>query len=168
LFGARRGSSGLLCRCIFRLWTRLGYRDRIVPSRRPSVELVQRANRIISRPRVSPETDDATVQKLRDKSRKLENEGEEDIVQQLGPYIIPAMDEVPDPRLTWNADQPWFNYVPLPLNPNVLIDPLPLPKPKPDLVFCVVGQELAGLTEEPARHGCTSDMESESHSCEPS
>ena len=50
--------------------------------------------------------DDATVQKLRDKSRKLENEGEEDIVQQLGPYIIPAMDEVSDPRLTRNADQP--------------------------------------------------------------
>jgi hypothetical protein len=43
----------------------------------------------------------------------------------------------------------------------MLIDPLPLPLPKPDLVFCVVGQELAGLTEEPARHGCTSDMESE-------
>jgi hypothetical protein len=101
----------------------------------PPVELMQRANRIISRPRVSPEMDDATVQKLRDKSRKLENEGEEDIVQQLGPYIIPAMDEVPDPRLARNTDQPWFNYVPLPLNPNVLIDPLPLPKPKPDLVL---------------------------------
>jgi hypothetical protein len=45
----------------------------------------------------------------------------------------------------------------------VFIDPLPLPLPfpKPDLVFCVVGQELAGLTEEPARHSCTSDMESE-------
>jgi hypothetical protein len=58
----------------------------------PPVELMQRANRIISRPRVSPEMDDATVQKLR---RKLENEGEEDIVQQLGPYIILAMDEGP-------------------------------------------------------------------------
>jgi hypothetical protein len=54
-----------------------------------------------------------------------------------------------------NPDQPWFNYVPLLLNPNVLIDPLPFPKPKPDLVLCVVGRELA------ARHGCTSDMESE-------
>ena len=80
-----------------------------VPSRRPSVELTQRANRIISRPRVSPEMDDATVQKLRDKSRKLESDGEEDIVQQLGPYTIPAMNEVPDSRLARNADQPWFN-----------------------------------------------------------
>jgi len=43
----------------------------------------------------------------------------------------------------------------------VLIDLLPLPKPKPDLVFCVVGRELAGPTEEPAGHGCTSDMECE-------
>jgi hypothetical protein len=51
----------------------------------PPVELMQKTNRIISRPRVSPEMDDATVQKLRDKSRKLENEGEEDIVQQTRP-----------------------------------------------------------------------------------
>jgi len=51
----------------------------------PQVESKQRANRIISCPRVSSKMDDATVQKLRDKSRKLENEGEEDIVQQTRP-----------------------------------------------------------------------------------
>jgi hypothetical protein len=39
-----------------------------------------------------------------------------DIVQQLAPHIIPAMNRVPDPRLASNADQPWFNYVPIPLS----------------------------------------------------
>ena len=34
-----------------------------------------------------------------------------------------------------NADQPWFNSVPVPLDPDVLTNPLPLPKPKPDLAF---------------------------------
>jgi hypothetical protein len=40
------------------------------------VELMQKANRIISRQRIFSEIDDAAVQKLRDKSRKLENEDE--------------------------------------------------------------------------------------------
>ncbi|KAL9126365.1 MAG: hypothetical protein Q9217_004567 [Psora testacea] len=34
-----------------------------------------------------------------------------------------------------NSGQQWSNFVPLPLDPDVLIDPLPLPKPKPDLAF---------------------------------
>lgn len=79
--------------------------------------------------------DDATVRKLRDKSRRLENEGEQDIVQKLALHIIPAMAEVPDSRLARSAGQPWFNYVPIPLEPSILIKPLPLPMPKPDLAF---------------------------------
>ncbi|MCJ1246810.1 hypothetical protein MMC30_004019 [Trapelia coarctata] len=88
--------------------------------------------------------DDATAQKLKNKSRKLENEGEKDIIQQLGPYIIPAMNELPDPRLARNADQPWFNHVPVPLKPSVLTNPLPLPKPRPGLAF---GYSEAAFTE---------------------
>jgi hypothetical protein len=73
------------------LWTRLGYRDRIVPSRRPSsgIKAESEQNNLvstsISQNGRCPKMDDATVQKLRDKSRKLENEGEEDIVQQTRP-----------------------------------------------------------------------------------
>jgi hypothetical protein len=113
----------------------LGYRNICINRQDPPVELMRRATRIISRPRASPEMDDPTVQELRGTVRRLENKGEEDIVQQLAPHIIPAMNRVPDPRLERNADQPWFNYVPVPLDPSILINPLPLPKPKPDLVF---------------------------------
>ena len=113
----------------------LRYRNIYIERENPPMELVRRATRIISRPRASPEMDDATIQKLREKSRKLQNEAEEEIIQQLGPHIIPAMDEIPDQRLARNADQLWFNTVPVPLDPSILTNPLPLPRPKPDLTF---------------------------------
>lgn len=113
----------------------LRYRNIFINRVDPPAELIERANRIILRPRTSPEMDDATVQKLRDKSRRLENEGEQDIVQKLALHIIPAMAEVPDSRLARSAGQPWFNSVPIPLEPSILINPLPLPMPKPDLAF---------------------------------
>jgi len=113
----------------------LRYHNIYINREDPPVELMRRANKIISRPRASPEVDDATAQKLSNKSRKLENEGEEDIVQQLGPYIIPAMNELSDPRLARTADQRWFNHVSIPLKPSILTYPLPLPQPKPDLAF---------------------------------
>jgi hypothetical protein len=96
--------------------------------------LIQRAKRIVSRPRASPEMDDAAVQDLYT-ARRLQNEAEEEIVQQLAPRIIPAMNRVPDQRLARNADQAWFNSVPVPLDPSILTNPLPLPRPKPDLAF---------------------------------
>ena len=113
----------------------LRYRNIYIEREDPPVELIRRATRIISRPRVSPEMDDATVQRLRDKSRKLRNEAEDIITKQFGSHIIPAMDEIPDPRLEMNADQVWSNSVPIPLDPDVLTNPLPLPRPKPDLAF---------------------------------
>jgi hypothetical protein len=113
----------------------LRYRNIYIERKDPPTELVRRATRIISRPRASPEMDDATVQKLRDKSRKLRNEAENEIAQQLARHIIPAMDEIPDQRLARNADQLWFNSVPVPLDPSILTNPLPLPRPKPDLAF---------------------------------
>ncbi|KAK5214682.1 hypothetical protein LTR47_012110, partial [Exophiala xenobiotica] len=45
------------------------------------------------------------------------------------------MKKIPDQRLEMNADQPWFNSVPVPLDSSILTNPLPLPKPKPDLAF---------------------------------
>jgi hypothetical protein len=122
----------------------LRYRNIYIERENPPVELMHRAKRIISRPRASPEMDDAAIQKLRDKSRRLQNEAEEEIVQQLGPHIIPAMDEIPDQRLVRNVNQLWSNSVPVPLNPNVLTNPLPLPRPKPDLAF---GYSEAAFTE---------------------
>ena len=122
----------------------LRYRNIYIEREDPPMALMQQAKRIVSRSRTSPEMDDVTAQELRNTTRRLQNEGEEDIVQQLAPHIIPAMVKVPDPRLARNADQQWFNYVPVPLNPNVLINPLPLPKPKPDLAF---GYSEAAFTE---------------------
>jgi hypothetical protein len=122
----------------------LRYRNIFIERENPSPELMRRAQKITSRSRASPEMDDATIQKLKDKSRMLRNEAEEEIIQQLAPRIIPAMDELPDQRLARNADQPWFNSVPVPLNANVLTTPLPLPKPKPDLAF---GYSQAAFTE---------------------
>ena len=122
----------------------LRYRNIYIEREDPPMELVRRATRIISRCRASPEIDDAVIQRLRDKSRKLQDEGEEEIIQQLVPDIIPAMKEIPDQRLAQSADKLWSNSVPIPLNSSVLISPLPLPKPKPDLVF---GYSEAAFTE---------------------
>ena len=101
----------------------------------PPQELMRRAHRIISRSRASPEADDLAIQELKDRSRRLQEDAEEEIVQQLAPGIIPAMNRLPDQRLARNADQSWSNAVPLSLKPSVLTYPLPLPKPKPDLAF---------------------------------
>ena len=113
----------------------LRYRNIYINHNDPSMELVRRATRIISRQRASPEIDDLTVQELRNTARRLENEAEDVIIQQLAPGIIPGMKKVPDLKLASNADQPWFNSVPASLNSNVLTNPLPLPRPKPDLAF---------------------------------
>lgn len=115
----------------------LAYRHIYINREDPPVELMRRAHKIISRPRTSPEIDDQTAQQLIKTSRRIKNDSEEVIVQQLAPDIIPAMKLVPDQRLTSNANQLWSDSVPVPLDPDVLTTPLPLPKPKPkpDLAF---------------------------------
>ncbi|EXJ89325.1 hypothetical protein A1O3_02392 [Capronia epimyces CBS 606.96] len=79
--------------------------------------------------------DDATIQELKEKSRKLQNENEDAIINQLARHIIPAIAKLPDQRLEMNSKQTWFDSVPIPLNASVLTTPLPLPLPKPDLAF---------------------------------
>ena len=113
----------------------LGHRNIYIERQNPPTELIRHATRIISRRRASPEMDDAAIQKLREESRKLQTEPEDVIIRQLAPDIIPAMKEVPDQRLAMNSDQPWCNSVPVPLDQDMLTNPLPLPKPKPDLAF---------------------------------
>ncbi|KAK5080166.1 hypothetical protein LTR05_008772 [Lithohypha guttulata] len=98
-------------------------------------ELLRRAQRITSRSRASPEMDDDAIRELQNRSRQLQEEGEDEIVQQLAPGIIPAMNKMPDHRLASSANQWWSNAVPIPLDADVLASPLPLPKPKPDLAF---------------------------------
>jgi len=113
----------------------LRYRNIYVNREDPPPELMRRAERIISRSRTSPEMDDEVAHQLIRTSRRVEEEGEEVIVQQLAPDIIPAMKMLPDKRLASNADQLWCNSVPIPLKPSILTNPLPLSKPKLDLAF---------------------------------
>ena len=122
----------------------LRYRNIYIEREDPHLELMRRAKRIISRSRASPEMDDITAKELKNTARRLQNEGEEDIIQQLAPHIVPAMMKVPDSRLARSADQRWFNHIPVPLKPSILTDPLPLPQPKPNLAF---GYSEAAFTE---------------------
>ena len=124
--------------------TSLQHRNIYIHRDDPPHELMRRAKRILSRSRTSPEIDDATVQSLIATTRRVENDSEEVIIQQLAPGLIPAMKKLSDPKLASNADQPWSNSVPVPLKPSILTDPLPLPKPKPDLAF---GYSQTSFTE---------------------
>lgn len=113
----------------------LGLRNIYIQTEDPPLELMHRAREIISLERASPEMDDCTAQKLRDITRRVEDESEDEIIRQLAPHVIPAINTVPDGRLARNSNQLWYNSVPVPLDPKVLIQPLPLPLPKPNLAF---------------------------------
>ena len=106
-----------------------------IESHNPPLELMRRAEKITSRPRASPEMDDATARELGERVRRVQNKAEDDIIQQLGSHIIPSMQTVSDQRLEQCRNQLWCNCVPVSLDPLVLNNPLPLPKPKPDLTF---------------------------------
>lgn len=120
-------------------------RNIFIEAEDPPLELMLRARRIISRERTSPEMDESTAQKLRNTIRKVQNEGEDEMIRQLAPSIIPAIDILPDHRLARNSNQVWSNAIPVALNSKVLIRPLPLPKPKPDLAF---GYSQSAFNEE--------------------
>ncbi|KAK5562146.1 hypothetical protein LTR43_012259, partial [Exophiala xenobiotica] len=113
----------------------LRYRNIFIEREDPPPELMRRARRITSRSRTSPEIDDATIEELKKTSRRVQDDAEDKIIKQFVPDIIPSMKKIPDQRLEMNADQPWFNSVPVPLDSSILTNPLPLPKPKPDLAF---------------------------------
>lgn len=61
----------------------------------PNLELNKRADDITSRQRETPELDDAAVKGLRATMRELQNEGEEDVKNKLGPVIIRGFNTAP-------------------------------------------------------------------------
>lgn len=113
----------------------LRYRNIYIEKKDPPSELLRKANEIISRNRESSEIDDSFAQEIRDVVRKLRNQSGDQVIDQLGPAIVPAMTKIPDKNLETSRNRLWFNSVPIPLDPGVLSTPLPLPRPKPDLVF---------------------------------
>ncbi|KAI9777741.1 MAG: hypothetical protein M1816_004596 [Peltula sp. TS41687] len=112
----------------------LGYRDIYINRVKPSTHLMQRAREITTRSRSSPEVNAAIIKEVKETTRKLENDSEEDIIQQLSPNVIPGMKNLPG-QLKLSAGQPWNHSVPIPLKPSVLIAPLPLARPKPDQII---------------------------------
>ncbi|KAL2402322.1 hypothetical protein ABEF95_013366 [Exophiala dermatitidis] len=123
----------------------LRFRNIFIEREDPPPELMRRAHRILSRCRPSPELDDAIVQEVRNRSRKLQHEAEDVIKQQIAAPLIPAMAKIPDERLTMHTDQLWYNSVPVPLARSMVSNLLPLPKPKPDLAF---GYSETAFTED--------------------
>ena len=112
----------------------LGYRNVYIQETWAPPELMHRAQKVISRPRDSPEMDDATAQGLTVSALKLQTASEGDI-RDLASYMVPALHRVTDQRLARRPDQLWYKSVPLPLRRSVLPKLLPLPAPKPDLCF---------------------------------
>lgn len=106
-----------------------------IMEKEPNPEFIERANKIISRQRETPELDDAAVKRLRATMRELQNEGEEDVKSKLGAVIIPGFNTLPNEKLHGISGQLWTKSIPVPLDLNVLAVPLPLPKPKPDKAF---------------------------------
>lgn len=86
-------------------------------------------------PKSSPEIDDTIAQKLDDTAQSLAVECEQDISQQLGSELIPAMNEVRHQTQERIWYQFWSNSETVPLDPDLLPTLPPLPRPKPDLVF---------------------------------
>lgn len=106
-----------------------------IMEKEPNPEFIERANKIISCQRETPELDDAAVKRLRATMRELQNEGEEDVKNELGTVIIPGFNTPPNEKLNGISGQLWTKSIPVALDLNVLAVPLPLPKPKPDKAF---------------------------------
>lgn len=91
-------------------------------------------------PKSSLEIDDTISQKLDDTAQSLAVEREQEISQQLGLELVPAMNEVARQTFQRIQNQFWSNSVavpldPVPLDPDLHALPPPLSRPKPDLVF---------------------------------
>lgn len=73
-------------------------------------------------PKSSLEIDDTISQKLDDTAQSLAVECEQEISQQLGLELIPAMNEVPRQTFQRTQTQFWSNSLAVPLDP-VPLDP---------------------------------------------
>ena len=112
-------------------------RNIYVEKQDPTSGLMDKARNIVFRTRQTPDLDDEAVTALRRTIRKIQNKGEEEVKNQMGPALIPGFNGLPNDKLERSSNQLWTNAVPVPLNTDYLIAPprLPLPKPKPDLAF---------------------------------
>ncbi|KAI9853849.1 MAG: hypothetical protein M1813_001795 [Trichoglossum hirsutum] len=113
----------------------LGHHNIYINLEKPPAEAIWRASGIVTGPRLTPEVDEATAEEIKDESRQLETEDEEDIIQQLAIPVISAMIKLPDQKLISKAGHQWTNFVPVPLDLSVLMRPIPLSRPKPDKIF---------------------------------
>ncbi|KAI4148760.1 MAG: hypothetical protein LQ340_004958 [Diploschistes diacapsis] len=112
-------------------------RNIYIENQDPPSGLMDKARNIVLRARQTPELDDEAVAALKKTIRKIQNKGEEEVKNQMGPALIPGFNGLPNDKLERSSNQLWANAVPVPLNTGYLIAPprLPLPKPKPDLAF---------------------------------
>ena len=115
--------------------TLLRHRNIRIEAEYPPTELMQRAREITSRPRMSPEMDDRTFTELMKIRREIQDKGEDELIRQIAPSVIPGFNVLPNLKIARSSNQVWSNSVPVPLAPELLSTPLPLPRPKPDLAF---------------------------------
>ncbi|KIW77055.1 hypothetical protein Z517_09501 [Fonsecaea pedrosoi CBS 271.37] len=64
--------------------------------------------------------EDAIIGELKQTSRRLQDPGEDTIIKQLVPDIIPPVESIPDHRLEDERDQALFDSAPAPLNQNTM------------------------------------------------
>ncbi|KAL8728484.1 MAG: hypothetical protein Q9166_005382 [cf. Caloplaca sp. 2 TL-2023] len=115
--------------------TSLRHRNVRIEAEYPLPELMQRAQEITQRPRMSPEMDDRTFKELMKIRREIQDKGEDELIRQIAPFVIPGFNTLPNSKLARSSNQVWSDSVPVPLAPELLSTPIPLPKPKPDLAF---------------------------------
>ena len=111
----------------------LGLRNIDINKRERPFQLEYQANRIVYRSRGSPELDDLTIRDIKGMESELETAHEEEVKEQLGSRLFPAIKKIPDTNLKVVGNQRWGNGVPIPL--DSLQNPPPLPFPKPDYTF---------------------------------
>ena len=99
------------------------------------IEIVRRAQRILSRDRSSPELDDQTVEGMKRRLRKLRNANKEKLTWQFAYKLTSAMEDLPDDRLESTFNIIWSKAVHVPLDSPIFKQPLPLPRPKADVTF---------------------------------
>ena len=97
----------------------------------PSAELVNRAERIISKELFS-EMDDSLAQELAIKVKKLETQNEASIVLKLDKVLIPSQGKDPQ-SLAREVNKLWSNAAVIPPGPDEM--EMALPKPKPNMAY---------------------------------
>lgn len=83
----------------------LGFRNIYIEAEYPPEELMRRARNITSRARISPEMDDRTFEKLMQTRREIQNKGEDELIRQMAPSIIPDFNTLHNSKLARTSNQ---------------------------------------------------------------